>query len=287
MTPEQFHALRRFADTPSGRIAYIEQGSGPVALFVHGVPLHGYHWRHAIAALRDRRRCIAADLMGLGYTEIAPDQPVSFTAQAAMLAQLLDALGIDRVDLVGNDSGGAVAQLFMIRNPGRVRTLLLTNCDVEPDSPPPKVMPVIELARKGTLTDQLAQWLADKAQARAQFGTAVFSRPRELSDETIECYFAPNVASPLRRAQFNAYHAALAPNPLAGVEAELARCAVPARIVWGTGDDIFAQTSADYLDRTLPKSRGVRRVPGGKLFFPEEYPDVIAEEARRLWGITG
>src|SRR5215469_16611855 len=100
-----FHASRRFAEVKSGRIAYIEQGQGPVALFIHGVPLNGYHWRHVIAALKDVRRCIAIDLMGLGYTEIAPAQPVSFTAQAAMLAQFLDALGIETVDLVANDSG--------------------------------------------------------------------------------------------------------------------------------------------------------------------------------------
>jgi haloalkane dehalogenase len=58
---------------------------------------------------------------------------------------------------------------------------------------------------------------------------------------------------------------------------------VPTRIVWGTGDTIFSKDSPGYLDRTLPNSRGVRRIPGAKLFFPEEFPDEIAEEARRLW----
>jgi pimeloyl-ACP methyl ester carboxylesterase len=58
---------------------------------------------------------------------------------------------------------------------------------------------------------------------------------------------------------------------------------VPLRVVWGTGDTIFDQSSPDWLNRTLPKSRGVRRIEGAKLFFPEEMPDVIAEEARRLW----
>jgi haloalkane dehalogenase len=43
--------------------------------------------------------------------------------------------------------------------------------------------------------------------------------------------------------------------------------------------------SPDSLDRTFPNSRGVRRVPGAKLFFPEESPDLLAEEARRLWGV--
>src|SRR5215204_6144535 len=79
-----FHASRRFAAVASGRIAYFERGEGPVALFLHGVPINGYHWRHVIDRVQDRRRCIAIDLMGLGYTEIAPTQDVSFTAQAQM-----------------------------------------------------------------------------------------------------------------------------------------------------------------------------------------------------------
>jgi hypothetical protein len=50
-------------------------------------------------------------------------------------------------------------------------------------------------------------------------------------------------------------------------------------------DDIFAKESPDYLDRVLPNSRGVRRLPRAKLFWPEEYPDVVADEARTLWGV--
>jgi haloalkane dehalogenase len=45
-----FHASRRFADVKSGRIAFFKEGQGPTALFVHGVPLNGYHWRHVISA---------------------------------------------------------------------------------------------------------------------------------------------------------------------------------------------------------------------------------------------
>jgi len=284
MDAAAFHAARTFTATRFGKIAHIDRGTGPAVVFLHGAPLNGFQWRGVIDRLAADRRCIAPDMMGLGYSQIPEGQSVAPDAQPAMLAVLLDALGISKVDLIGNDSGGAVAQLFMVRYPGRVRTLLLTNCDVEPDSPPAKVMPAIEAARKGVLADELAGWVVDKPQARAKFGVAVYSDPQHLTDEMIDCYFTPNLSSPLRRAQFHAYHAALAPNPLAGIEPALKRCQVPARIVWGTSDDIFSQASPDYLERTLSQSRGVRRVPGAKLFFPEEYPDIIAEEARRLWG---
>ena len=139
-TSHTFHASRRFAEVKSGRIAYFEKGEGPVALFIHGVPINGYHWRHVIDRVQHRRRCIAIDLMGLGYTEISPSQDVSFTAQAQMVAEVLDALGIDKIDLVANDSGGAIAQIFAAHHPERLRSLVLTNCDVHDGWPPPQVL---------------------------------------------------------------------------------------------------------------------------------------------------
>jgi len=281
-----FRAARRFADISFGRIAYYERGTGDAALFLHGAPLNGYQWRGAIDRLFAYRRCVAPDFMGLGYSQVPGHQSLAADAQVAMLAALLDRLAIPKVDIVASDSGGAVAQLFLVRHPARVRTLLLTNCDVEPDSPPPKVKPAIEMARAGTLADATARWLVDKALARSTFGAAVYRDPGRFADETIEYYVEPLVASPLRSAQYHAFHIALEPNPLAGIEAALKRSQVPVRIVWGASDDIFSQADADYLDRTFPKSRGIRRIAGAKLFFPEEFPDIIAEEARRLWRVT-
>ncbi|HEY7182535.1 MAG TPA: alpha/beta hydrolase [Blastocatellia bacterium] len=282
-----FQATRRFAETPFGKIAYVERGSGDAALFLHGFPLNGFQWRGALDRLSGIRRCIAPDFMGLGYSQIPEGQSVAPDAQVAMLAALLDSLSIPSVDLVANDSGGAVAQLFMARNPKRVRTLLLTNCDVETDSPPPALLPVIEMARAGTFVSKwLAPWVADKTLARSAegLGGQTYTFRANPTDEAIEYYLAPLVSSPQRQAQVHAYAIALEANSLAGVEPALKRCAAPARIVWGTGDDIFSQKSPDYLDRILPQSRGVRRVEGARLFFPEEFPDIIADEARRLWG---
>src|SRR5215470_16720508 len=283
-----FHATRRFADTHFGKIAYVERGSGTAALFLHGFPLNGFQWRGALDRLSAYRRCVAPDFMGLGYSQIPEGQSLAPDAQVAMLAALLDSLSISAVDLVANDSGGAVAQLFVIRHPKRVRTLLLTNCDVETDSPPPALLPVIEMARAGTFVDKwFVPWAADKTLARSAegLGGQTYTFRANPTDEAVDYYLGPLVSSPQRKAQVHAYAIALEPNPLAGLEKELKRCAAPTRIVWGTGDDIFSQKSPDYLDKIFPNSRGVRRVEAAKLFFPEEFPDIIADGALRLWGI--
>ena len=286
ITAATFHASRRFARTAFGRIAYVERGAGPAALFVHGLPLNGFQWRGALERLSPYRRCIAADSMGLGYSEIPDGQSVAPEAQAEMLAAFLDTLGVTAVDLVGSDSGGAVAQIFVARYPSRVRTLLLTNCDVHEDSPPPALRPVIEASRAGTFADDvLAPQLQDGKNARLTtgLGGCCYTNPANLTDEAIECYLTPIVSSARRKAQFHAYCGALERNPLLAIEPALKRCQVPLRVVWGTGDTIFDPAGPDWLDRTFPRSRGVRRIEGANLFFPEEMPDIVAEEARRLW----
>ena len=288
MQLSEFHAARRFANTSFGQIAYVERGSGDVALFLHGLPTNGFHWRGVIAHLAEHRRCIALDLMGLGYSEVPESQDLSLNTQAAMIAEFLTALSIDTVDLLANDSGGGIAQLFLARHEKRVRSMLLTNCDTHTNSPPPALAPFIEAARAGTLAKQFVErQLHDKRAARAAdgLGGLCYSDPENLTDEAIECYLSPLIASPVRISQFHRYQLSMEPNPLPAIESALRRCQVPVRILWGTADPFFDVSWADWLDRTFPASQGVRRIDGGKVFFAEELPEVVASEARTLWRI--
>lgn len=281
-----FKRLRRYARTRFGSIAYVEQGTGPAALFLHGFPLNGFQWRGALTRLSPYRRCIAPDFLGMGYTQVAEGQSCSPQAQVEMLLALLDALGETRVDLVANDSGGAVAQLLLAQHGERVRSLLLSNCDAENDSPPPALLPVIELAEHGRFVDEwLVPWHADPTLARSAegIGGMCYADPANPSDEAIETYFGPLLSSQRSKDLAHAYAVALAPNPLAGIGPALRRSRVPTRIVWGVADTIFSPHSPQFLDAAFGNSRGVRLLADSKLFWPEERPEVIAEEALQLW----
>jgi len=284
---DAFHAARRFARTSFGDIAYVERGSGPAALFLHGFPLNGFQWRGALDRLAPYRRCIAPDFLGMGYTQVADGQGCAPEAQVEMLVALLDLLSVPSVDVVANDSGGAVAQLLVAHHRDRVRTLLLSNCDSENDSPPPALLPVIALAKEGKFVDEwLGKWHADKALARSSegIGGMCYANPAHPTDEAIDVYFSPLLSTKQRKDNAHAYAIALERNALAGIGPALKRNTVPTRIVWGTGDTIFSANSPQFLDRAFGNSRGVRLLAGSKLFWPEERPDVIAEEAQRLWG---
>jgi pimeloyl-ACP methyl ester carboxylesterase len=145
----------------------------------------------------------------------------------------------------------------------------------------------IERARAGTYDQKMQDHLDDRAYARSPkgIGGSAYMDPANFTDEAIEYYFTPLVASPLRRTQLNRHLAAFEPNPLLAIEPALQKCTTPTRMVWGTADQLFPVKWAEWLDRTLPGSRGVRLVEGGKLFWPEEMPDLVAEEARALWGV--
>jgi pimeloyl-ACP methyl ester carboxylesterase len=283
----EFTAARRVVDTRFGRIAHVDQGRGEAVLFLHGYPLNSFQWRDAIKQLSTRRRCLAPDFLGLGYTEVAPGQGCGPLDQCAMLIEFLDAKGVQQVDVIASDSGGAVAQHLVTKHPGRVRTLLLANCDAEPDYPLAALQPVFGLAKQGRFADDvIGKWKADKTAARAAdgLGGPCYADAGQPTDEAIDYYFAPLIASPEKKAALHAYTLALEANPLAGIEAALKQCRVPVRIVWGAADRVFSEQSPGYLARTFGNVQGLRMLEGRKLFWPEELPEVVVEEAGRSWG---
>jgi len=74
------------------RVAYVEHGKGPATLFVHAYFLNGYQWRGALERLHSHRRCLAPDVMSMGYTQTSSTQMISPETQVEMLAALLDSL---------------------------------------------------------------------------------------------------------------------------------------------------------------------------------------------------
>jgi pimeloyl-ACP methyl ester carboxylesterase len=285
-----FHASRRFAEVKSGRIAYFERGEGPVALFVHGVPLNGYHWRYIIDRVHHRRRCIAIDLMSLGYTEIAPSQDVSFTAQAHMIAEVLDALGIKKIDLVGNDSGGAIAQIFAALYPERLTSLTVTNADVHDGWPPPQVLPIVEHARNGTLAPIFQPLIErpDLARERYAKGESVpmfrsYADSSVLTDEVIRLYLTPLFSSQQRIEAFERYWLGFDNKQTLAIHAALKTLQVPTLIVWALKDFFFDVKWAYWLKDTIPGAKRVVEVADGRLFFPEDRPDTLATPLLEFW----
>src|SRR2546428_11082842 len=153
-------------------------------MFVRGFPLNGFQWRDVIARLGDVRRCVAVDQMGLGYNRVASSARCSLPDQAAMIAEVVDALGIGEIDLVGNDSGGGISQAFAARYPRRLRSLTLTNCEVHDLWPNAALQGFYDAWRAGAVVPALKGMLEDPAIARSGFAAA-YEDPAHLTDEAV------------------------------------------------------------------------------------------------------
>ena len=277
-------AIRRNVEIPSGRISYLEQGNGPVALFVHGVLLNSYLWRHQLAGLSDIRRCIAVDLLAHGDTEIAPDQDVSVTANARMLREFLDVLKIDQVDLVGNDSGGGIAQIFAALNPERVRSLTLTDCDTHDNWPPEAFKPFLAMAAAGGLSGTLNAMLSDKQVYRSAgaLGPA-YEHPEQVSDDTIEKYLSPLVRSEQRTLNLQRFLAAFDNSHTLAIQNQLKKLNAPTLIVWGTDDVYFDLKWSHWLADNIPGTRRRVELKDARIFFPEDRWQEFNQELRTHW----
>lgn len=277
-------AVKRIVQTASGRIAYTERGAGPVALFVHGVLLNAHLWRHQLAELSDIRCCLAPDLLAHGGTEISPDQDVSVTANATMLKEFLDALSIEQVDLVGNDSGGGIAQIFAASNPQRVRSLTLTDCDAHDNWPPEAFKPFLAMAANGGLPATLNAMLSNKTIYRSPeaLGPA-YEHPERVSDESIEIYLRPLVETEQRTRDFQRFLAAFDNRHTLAIEEGLKALKAPTLIVWGTDDVYFDVKWARWLAATIPGTRRRVELEGARIFFPEERWGDFNQELRAHW----
>jgi len=274
--------------TPSGRINYTEQGSGPVALFVHGVLLNGYLWRHQQTELSDVRRTIAVDLLAHGATEISPDQDVSVLANAKMLNEFLDALSIEKADVVGNDSGGGICQIFSALYPERVRSLTLTNCDTHDNWPPEAFKPFVAMVKVGGLRNTLEAMLSNKAVYRSPdaLGPA-YEHPENVADETIETFLHPFVATDQRTHDLERFVNAFNNKYTVAVEFKLKMLNAPTLIVWGTDDIYFDVKWSHWLADTIPGTKRRVEFENARIFFPEERAEDFNRELRDFWKQTG
>jgi pimeloyl-ACP methyl ester carboxylesterase len=270
MELQELDAHRHTVSTPTGDLSYLDIGTGPVALFVHGIATNAYLWRNVVDGLTSRRRCIAVDLPLHGQSPVTPGQDLSIAALASVIGGFCDALGFDRVDLVANDTGGAIAQVFAARWPQRLATLTLTNCDTDGNMPPEAFKPMIEMAAAGELAPNAVALFQDlDAAAKVSFGDG-YEHLERVDPGLIRSYLEPCVGTIERAREFERLLVALDPADLAAVTPQLRQLTVPTLVVWGTGDTFFGVSWAHWLRDTIPGVTGVVTLDGGRLFFPDE-----------------
>ena len=279
---------RQMARLSGGPVAYVDQGdqNAPAALFVHGVLVNADLWRNVIWDVADVRRCIALDLPAHGGTPVPTEGAVgddlTLHGHAARLDELCAHLGLDQVDVVANDTGGAVAQVFAARHPGRVRTLTLTNCDCQDNFPPELFEPFVAMAEAGELGPVVAAMAGDYALARSEAGYGQgYATAAQLSDELLTSYTSPFAADGGKGLE----RSLVAPKAeeLVAVAPLLAKLRVPVQLAWGTADIFFPPSWTERMRELLPSTERVTLVSDAMLFWPDERAADLVPLLRDFW----
>lgn len=259
-------------------VSYTDVGQGPVTLFVHGVFTNGRLWRNCVRQLPNRR-CISVDLPGHGHTP--PTGEASVWGLADAVCTVIDRLDLRGIHLVGNDTGGAVSQVVLTRNPERFATFALTNCDTEGNFPPPAFRPAVWAARAGLL--KVAKPLARMPTLAKQIYRTGYQNVSAVPDDVIVDYLSPILGTAEGARFMSDLLMSMTPEQLAPIRPLLQKCEVPTAIIWGTGDIFFKRRWADWLVDLIPGANGVVEIPGGRLFYPDERADELVAALKPHW----
>jgi pimeloyl-ACP methyl ester carboxylesterase len=280
---ERLDKHRSQVHTRSGPASYIDTGGpGRAALFVHGVGTSSYLWRHVIDQLDGQRRCVAVDLPLHGQTPAAADQDFSLPGLARFVADFCDALELTDVDLVANDTGGAIAQVFAVGHAERLHTLTLTNCEAHDNLPPKALLPGVLLARMGLFARIAPRLVRDIPRARKRLCGMGYQDVTKLPEDIARAWLEPLATTESAR-QYQRLMTSLRARDLLAIEPALARLQVPTLIVWGTGDIFFRRKWAYWLRDTIPGATEVLEIDGARLFFPDERATELTAALRRHW----
>ena len=281
---ERLDKHRGQVQTRSGPASYVDTGGpGRPVLFVHGVGTSSYLWRHVIGQLEGERRCVAVDLPLHGFTPAAPGQDFTLPGLARFVADCCDALELTGFDMVANDTGGAVTQVFAAGHPERLHTLTLTNCEAHDNVPPKALLPAVLLARMG-LYARLAPRLArDISRGRKRVYGMGYQDIDRLPDDIARVWLQAQTGTAEAAGQSQRLLISLHARDLLAAEPALAGLDVPTLIVWGTADMFFRPKWAYWLRDTIPGATEVVEIEGGRLFFPDERAAELTAALRRHW----
>ncbi len=125
--PELFPYESRYVELDGASVHYVDEGSGPTLLMLHGNPTWSFLYREVIAALRDRFRCLALDYPGFGLSTAAPGYGFTAAEHSETVARFVSELDLQGWTPVVQDWGGPIGLEAAARDPERVAALAILN----------------------------------------------------------------------------------------------------------------------------------------------------------------
>lgn len=271
----------RFIDIDGHSVHYVDEGSGPTLLLLHGNPMWSFLWRDVIGALRSDFRCIALDYPGFGLSTPKPGYRYLPEEHADVVTGFVDTLGLSDVTLVGQDWGGLIGLAAAQRRPGVFARLVLANTWAWP------VNGVLHFeAFSHIMGGPLTRFLVRRLNLLVNMFIPTGHRRRKPTEAEMDHYRRALDTPDRRQASAVLPHRVLASKAFfADVEAGLAGISeLPTLILWGDADIAFRPQERERLEREFPRHETVV-VEGAGLYVesdaPEEFVAALRDWAAR------
>jgi pimeloyl-ACP methyl ester carboxylesterase len=265
----------RTVDLAAGRIRVREAGSGPAVVLVHGALVNGHLWDDVIPLLADHHRVVAPDLpLGCHAEPVTPGTALGLPGLATVVTDLLDALDLDDVTLVGNDTGGAVCQVVVTRHAPRVGRLVLTSCDAFDNCPPRFFRFLVWASYLPGNSWLLGQMMRSPRLARLPVAFGRLTR-RGFDRDRLDRLFAPlRRSAGVRRDATRLLRSLDAADTRAAADA-LPGVTIPVLVAWSVDDRIFPPGDADRLASLIPDAT-TYPIADSLAFSPVDQPEAVA-----------
>jgi hypothetical protein len=260
----------------AGKINYQESGpsDGRPLVFVHGYAMGSSLWRPLAERLSAGGfRCIAPTWPLGAHTEpMSKDIELTMESIAAMIGELAEAVGLDDVVLVGNDTGGAICQIAATTTPQWLGALVLTSCDAFEHFPPPILKPFIAAARFPATFKAAAQPLRTRIGRKRAYGALAHA---DIDGLVVE-WLKPGLSDAEIREDLRRFTASLSQQSTLRAGDRLPRFTKPALIAWSEDDAFFPLDDGRRLAAALPDAR-LEVIQGARTFSMIDQPDRLAE----------
>jgi pimeloyl-ACP methyl ester carboxylesterase len=266
---------KRTVDLSQGSVEYEDVGSGPPVVLLHGLLVDGSLWRDVVPLLAADYRVIVPELpLGCHRLPLAPDTPLAPPDVARLVADLLAALNLRDVTLVGNDTGGAIAQLVAAEYPERLGRLVLTPCDLYENFLPPLFRPLQLLARVPVVFAGAMQTMRLPALRRtpAAYGWLM----RRFDAERVDGWVRAMLASRGARRDVAKVLSGISRRQTLEAAERLRTLGLPLLLAWAPEDRSFKLRYAERMAAEVPGAR-LERIGDARTFVPVDQPGRTAQ----------
>lgn len=276
MNWQEFQRKQRVVELGDSFVSYVDEGSGPPVVLLHGMPSWGYVWSSVLPALASRFRILIPDFAGFGYSDKRDSFDRSLTSQEAMIERWMDAIGLQRAAFVGHDIGGGVALRLATLHPSRVDRLSLINSICYDSWPGGLMLPLSHPESHRRLSSRRLMMLLKRGLRKG------FSSP---NDEHLGGLLAP-YATEIGKLSLIRNAVALNTNLTAEISRLLHQLRVPSLVVCGEDDPFQLMKYGSRLASDIPGAQLVR-LQKARHFVMLDKPEIISDCLLQFFGPEG